>query len=58
MLLVMESITLTIPRSVLDATINGEDDDFFVLVDGEEVDFDEINTSTDRTLNHSIPSRC
>jgi len=44
------SITLTIPRSVLDATINDEDDEFFVLVDGEEVDFDEITTSTDRTL--------
>ena len=44
------SITLTIPRSVLDATINGEDDEFFVLVDGEEVDFEEITTSTDRTL--------
>jgi len=44
------SLTLTIPRSVLDATINGEDDDFFVLIDGEEVDFDETTTSTDRTL--------
>ena len=45
------SITLTIPRSVLDAKINDVDDDqFFVLVDGEEVDFGEITTSTDRTL--------
>ena len=44
------SITLTIPRSVLDATINNEDDQFFVLVDGEEVDFEEISTSTERTL--------
>ena len=44
------SITLTIPRSVLDATINSEDDQFFVLVDGEEVDFEEIATSTERTL--------
>jgi predicted secreted protein with PEFG-CTERM motif len=44
------SITITIPRSVLDATINDEDDEFFVLVDGEEVDFEEITTSTDRTL--------
>jgi predicted secreted protein with PEFG-CTERM motif len=34
----------------LDATINNENDEFFVLVDGEEVDFDEIITSTDRTL--------
>jgi len=44
------SITLTIPRSVLDATINNGDDQFFVLVDGEEVDFEEIITSIDRTL--------
>ena len=44
------SITLTIPRSVLDATINNGDDEFFVLVDGEEVDFEEISTSTDRIL--------
>jgi len=44
------SITLTIPRSVLDSTINNIDDEFFVLVDGEEVDFEEIITSTDRTL--------
>ena len=44
------SMTLTIPRSVLDANINNGDDEFFVLVDGEEVDFEEITTSTDRTL--------
>jgi predicted secreted protein with PEFG-CTERM motif len=44
------SITLTIPRSVLDATINNGDDEFFVLVDGEEVDFEEIVTDMDRTL--------
>jgi predicted secreted protein with PEFG-CTERM motif len=50
------SLTLTIPRSVLDATINGGDDDFFVLVDGEEVDFDEITTSTHRTLTIAFPA--
>ena len=44
------SITLTIPRTILDASINDGDDEFFVLVDGEEVDFEEITTSTDRTL--------
>jgi len=50
------SLTLTIPRSVLDATINGEDDDFFVLIDGEEVDFDETTTSTDRILTIAFPA--
>jgi len=45
------SLTITIPRSVLDALLgDGSDDDFFVLVDGEEVDFDEIISSTDRIL--------
>ena len=44
------SITLTIPRTILDASINDGDDEFFVLVDGEEVDFEEITTSVDRTL--------
>ena len=44
------SLTLTIPRSVLDATINDGDDEFFVLVDGEEVDFDETTSTTSRTL--------
>ena len=45
------SITLTIPRTVLDASINGGDDEFFVLIDGEEVDFEEIRTSDTRTLS-------
>jgi predicted secreted protein with PEFG-CTERM motif len=44
------SITVTLPRDVIDATINGEDDDLFVIVDGEEVDFEESKTSADRTL--------
>jgi len=51
------TLTLTIPRSVLDAVFeNGEDDDFFVLIDGEEVDFDETTTSTDRTLTIDFPA--
>ncbi len=51
------SLTLTIPRTVADALLeNGEDDDFFVLVDGEEVDFEETVTSTDRTLTIQFPA--
>ncbi|MCV0430627.1 PEFG-CTERM sorting domain-containing protein [Nitrosopumilus sp.] len=49
------SLTLTIPRSIMDATMNGEDDDFFVLIDGEEVDFDETTTSTNRVLTIAFP---
>jgi len=44
-------LTITLPREVIDAKLNGEDDEFFVLVDAEEVpDYDEIVTETDRTL--------
>ena len=42
---------------MIDAKIGENDDVFFVLVDGEEVDFDETTTSADRTLTISIPSR-
>ncbi len=48
-------LTITLPRALIDAKINGEDDDFFVLVDGEEVDFDETATSTGRTLTIEFP---
>jgi len=45
------SITLHIPKSTLNAAVEGHDDHFFVLVDGEESDFSETETtSTERTL--------
>ena len=51
------SLTLTIPRSVLDALFeDGSDDEFFVLVNYEEVDFDEITSSTDRILTIAFPA--
>ncbi|NMI81768.1 MAG: PEFG-CTERM sorting domain-containing protein [Candidatus Nitrosopumilus sp. MTA1] len=51
------SLTITIPRLVLDAVFeNGEDDEFFVLVNDEEVDFDEIISSTDRILIIAFPA--
>lgn len=50
------SLAITLPRHVIDATINGKnDDEFFVLVDEEEVNFDEIVTSTNRTLTIEFP---
>ncbi|MCE2615238.1 MAG: PEFG-CTERM sorting domain-containing protein [Nitrosopumilus sp. (ex Thoosa mismalolli)] len=51
------SLTLTIPRTILESqTTDGEDTDIFVLVDGEEVDFDETTTSTDRVLTIGFPA--
>ena len=49
------SVSLKIPRNVLDARqqgMEGDDTDFIVLVDGEEADFEEIDTTSDeRTLD-------
>nr|MCH9658773.1 PEFG-CTERM sorting domain-containing protein [archaeon] len=50
------SLTLTIPRSVLDATDSDGDDDFFILIDGEEVSFNEITSSTDRKITIAFPA--
>ena len=52
------SLTITLPRALIGCNNQDEDDDFFVLIDGEEVDFDETTTSTDRTLTIQFPSRC
>ncbi len=49
-------LTITLPRGLIDAVLaNGDDDEFFVLVDQEEVNFDEAKTSTDRTLTIKFP---
>jgi tetratricopeptide (TPR) repeat protein len=48
-------LSITLPRTVIDARNgddgrSGVDNDFFVLVDGSEVDFEETTTSSVRTL--------
>jgi len=49
-------LTITLPRELIDAiSPDGSEDTFFVLIDGEEVDFDETTTSTDRTLTIPFP---
>lgn len=49
-------ITVTLPRDVIDAKMGDEDDAFFVLVDNEEVDFEETTTATDRTVTVQFPA--
>jgi predicted secreted protein with PEFG-CTERM motif len=45
------SLTVTIPRTVADATYeDGTDDQYFVLVDGQEENFEETVTDTERIL--------
>jgi predicted secreted protein with PEFG-CTERM motif len=49
-------LTITLPRELIDAVdADGQEDSFFVLIDGEEVDFDESKTSKDRTLTIAFP---
>ena len=48
-------LTITLPRNIIDSKMNGADDDFFVLVDGEEVEFEEDKNSTERTLTIAFP---
>jgi predicted secreted protein with PEFG-CTERM motif len=51
-------LIITLPRALADAKLNGcegDDDDFFVLIDGEEVEFDETRTDMDRTLTIAFP---
>lgn len=47
------NLTITLPRTVIDAKAGASDDQFFVLVDGADTTFQESKTDTDRTL--SIP---
>jgi len=44
------TLIITLPRELIKAEINDEDDSFFVLIDGEEVEFEEESTDIDRTL--------
>jgi predicted secreted protein with PEFG-CTERM motif len=45
-----------IPRDILDSTSDEGDSDFIVLVDGEEADFEEIDSDdATRTLEIMIP---
>ena len=51
------SLTLTIPKSILKAIgEDGEDTDFFVLVDLEQADFDETISPTGRVLTIAFPA--
>jgi len=44
-------LSINLPREIIDARTGDMDDYFYVLVDEEEVDFDEIATPTDRTIS-------
>ncbi len=48
---------LTLPRFLIDATLDNNDDVFFVFLDGIQVEYDEISkNSSERVIQFSIPS--
>lgn len=49
------NLTMTMPRSLIDAKAGTGDDQFFVLVDGADTDFTESKTDTNRTITVSFP---
>ena len=49
------AMSITLDRHVFDAKIGSEDDEFFILADGEEVQFTEEKNDISRTLSFIIP---
>ena len=49
------TLVIKLPREVIDAKFAGEDDSFIVLLDGLDVDFDEVTTGNERTLTIEYP---
>lgn len=49
-------ISITFDRDIFDAIIDEEDDEFFILADGEEVQFVEQKIGNDRTLSFAVPA--
>ncbi len=44
------SLEITIPRDLFDVKIGEHDDDFIVLIDGKEIDFDETKNDKERKM--------
>jgi len=47
-------VTITFQRDFFDAKIGYSDDDFFILSDGDEIEFEETKNDTSRTLSFSL----
>lgn len=49
------TLSIKLPREVIDAKFDEEDDDFFVILDGLDVDFDETKSGNERTIKFDFP---
>ena len=47
-------ISITFQRDFFDAKLGYSDDDFFILSDGDEIEFEEVKTDEYRTLSFSL----
>ena len=47
-------VTITFQRDFFDAKLGYSDDDFFILSDGDEIQFAEVKTDESRTLSFSL----
>jgi hypothetical protein len=47
-------ITIKIPRNIFDAKMNNEDDEFFILADGDEIQFEEEKDDDNRIISISV----
>jgi len=49
------TLTVKLPREIIDSKFGGKDDDYFVLIDGLDSEFTEGKTSSERTLTIKFP---
>ena len=49
-------VSITFQRDFFDAKLGYSDDDFFILSDGDEIEFEEVKTDEYRTLSFSLSS--
>lgn len=50
-------LTIVLPRGLIDSNEDGADSDFLIIVDGLDVEYEEIQTAgTARTLRFNLPS--
>ena len=47
-------LMLTLPRDLIDSKLNGDDDEFIIIVEGEEADYQELSTN-DKERELTIP---
>ena len=48
------NLTLSIPRNLLDTKFNGIDDEFFVILDGAEISYEETSNKHSRDITISF----